>query len=214
MDTENRRSFIPPERIPAFYWVVVTWILHSSGFYSLWSLWFTLPWWWLRAWLRALYKILRFYIEMLVQICWCPLLGNAAVVIIAVLTCVCMKLCLKNLKLIVQPSCFQTPMISACHSLATCRSHVWESTSAFLNLSMLLLSCSCWKYGSPLPSAAYQSGLPAALVSPSPQLPASAQICLSQHILHRLLLFSMLYSKTLNHTLYFHLLSSSLRDTV
>ena len=88
--------------------------MHTSGVYCLWSLWLTFPLIMIKGLAQSSLESLKILhrnasassLVSSVWQCYCGLCCSDA----------CVKLSLKNLKLTLQPSCLQTPMISTCHS--------------------------------------------------------------------------------------------------
>lgn len=136
---------------------------------------------------------------MLVQVCWCPLIGNVTVVI-AVLTCVWS---LKLWSLHCSPLASRHPGSQPVTPPATCRSHVWRSTSAISQAvqdaaEMLLLKI---RLTCPLCCLPEWAGSCPGL----PFTTASCQ-CSGLHVtVHSVkdTFVSMLHSEPANHTFYF-----------
>lgn len=105
-----------------FYSQKVTLNLHICGFYSLWSLRFMFVLVMAKGLSQSSLESLKILrrnagVSLLVSSDWQCYCGYCC-------SDMCVKLCLETLKLILQPSCFQMPMMSACHSTTACRSHV------------------------------------------------------------------------------------------
>lgn len=213
MDVKYRRRLLPRCGYleEAFYWQGVTWICTLVAF-ILAGLWGTrLPWLTKGPAQSSLESIKISY-------------GNAtaSLLVSSVCQCNCGHCCFDTrwscvLKLWGTPSGLlvsRHPWPQPATQTTPRRSHVWGSTSALLRLPIMQLSCSCYKWASPLLSASCQSGLAAALVSPSPQLPDRTRSCISQYILQETLFGSLPHSEPVNHPTSSHPLSSSLRDAV
>lgn len=141
--------------------------MYTNGFYSLWSLWLTLALMTTQSSLKSLTILHRNATASLlvpsVWQCYCGYCCSNA----------CVKPCLKNLMLTLQPSCFQTPMISACHSISNvqvscvrisfCISQAAHAVAELLLLKIRLTSPLCclpeWAAscsGHPFPTASCQ----------------------------------------------------------
>lgn len=124
------------------------------------------------------------------------------------------KLCLKNLKLSLQSSCFQTPMILACNSTSNVQVSclrisfcISQAVCAAAELPLLKIRLPSplhclpeWAAicpGRPFPTASYQCS----------ELSVVAHFALNIFVLH-------VHSKPANHILYFHLHSSSQRYSI
>lgn len=121
------------------------WILHNSSFYSLWSSWHTFAQVRLKPCSELSRKSQDFYRGMPGQD-WQYLLFEDAAVVTAVL--MCLKLYLENPKLAQRPFCFQTPMISVCHSTNRAQISflrinfsISQAVCAAAELSLLKISC-------------------------------------------------------------------------
>lgn len=88
--------------------------MHTSGVYCLWSLWLTFALMMIKGLAQSSLESLKILhrnasASLLVSSVWQCYCGHCC-------SDACVKVSLKNLKLTLQPSCFQTPMISTCHS--------------------------------------------------------------------------------------------------
>ena len=126
-----------------FYWQEVTWILHTSSFYPLWTLGCTFP-------------LVRTKGLVLISLeCLGIIYRNvSARLLVSPTQWYCCGHCYyvyeaaswkseTGPEVLRGPLAFRHPWCQPVTLPTVHRSHVWGSTLAFLRLSMLLLSCSC-----------------------------------------------------------------------